>query len=74
MYKSKIIKRICQTIDTGTMGFHDYEKRRESINDFVERVTSHINYLGENSEIINVQYLEDKAIITYKNKTIMEEK
>lgn len=74
MYNSKIIERICRIVDNGTMGFHDYEKLKENIYDFVKRVTDHINYLSEDFEIINVQYFEDKAIITYKNKTVMEEK
>lgn len=66
MFKQKTLTRLSKTIDEGTMGFSDYVTKKESIDDFVQRVIDTINEINEHSTIFNISYPnEDLVIITY---------
>lgn len=65
MIKQIIIKRGSRTFDEGTMGFHDYVKHKEPLEEFLDRVVKYANEVCE--EVINIAYpSEDLAIIVYK--------
>lgn len=69
MFKTVIIYREKREVDTGTMGFHDYETRWEDLIKFVNRVTDMANELNENESVKNIQFFDDKAIILYINNS-----
>lgn len=71
-YKTKMYKRKSSTYDSGTMGFHDYETRYVSIDDFFKKVNEEMDELNtQGAKKISVQYLKDnngnvnEAIVTY---------
>lgn len=72
-YRTKIYKRTSTTVDTGTMGFYDYETRYQTIEEFFDMVNKAMDDLriGGAKKIL-VQYLTEthtqeinRAIITY---------
>jgi len=66
MYRQITLKRKFITIDEGTMGFHDYVERKESIDDFNNRIIDKMNELSEHYTVSNVIYNnDDSAIIIY---------
>lgn len=72
-YKTRMYKRKSTTIDTGTMGFHDYETRYQTIEEFFDMVNKAMDDLRiSDAKEISVQYLTEthtqeinRAIITY---------
>lgn len=72
-FKTKYLERTNYTVDEGTMGFHDYVTKYETLSNFFDRVNHLMQELVlNNKEIIEVQYLQNpstgeinSAIITY---------
>lgn len=72
-YRTKMYKRTSTTVDTGTMGFHDYETRYQPIEEFFDMVNKAMDDLrNSGAKKISVQYLTEthtqeinRAIITY---------
>ena len=66
MIKQKILYRKSKQVDEGTMGFTDLVTKKESISEFVDRVTKEANKIKpENGEfIVSISYPNfDMAII-----------
>lgn len=63
-----IVHRISTMVDEGTMGFSDWTMRKETMGEFVQRVTNTMNQYNT----IYVSYPnEDMAIIQYwKNEDV----
>lgn len=69
MIKQKVIKREFKTVNTGEMGFNDYETIYEDYDHFIDRVTEFIN----NVNFISVSYPDKKtAIVVYDTRSAEE--
>jgi len=72
-FKTEYLERKNYTVDEGTMGFHDYVTKYETLSDFFARVNQlMLELVIKNREIIEIQYLQNPstgeinaAIITY---------
>lgn len=67
---SKVINRESCVIDEGTMGFHDYTTKHESMECFVDRVTMECQkFVDSGFKLIGVSYPDnERAIITCLQK------
>lgn len=66
MIRQETLIRNSKTVDEGTMGFHDYVDKKESMEAFIQRVTDKMNDINGYADVFNVSYPnEDTAIITY---------
>lgn len=61
-----LVKRETYNVDEGIQGFSDWVTKKEDLEVFMKRVTQKANDL--NAKIINICYLDDSAIIVYKEK------
>lgn len=76
MLERKIIKRSSRLVDEGTMGFHDYTTKWESMEDFTERVVNEVNKIKEERRLQyhSLHFCADgngktnMAVIIYNNK------
>lgn len=71
VFKQICIKREFRTSDEGTCGFHDYVRKYEELDDFLDRVSKELNELV--GELKSVQYISggsdneiQYAIIVYE--------
>lgn len=72
-YETRMYKRKSTVVDSGTMGFHDYETKYQSYDEFFEMVNKVMDDLkNRGAKKILVQYLTEthtqevnRAIITY---------
>lgn len=73
-YKTKLLRNKGVTIDCGVNGFHDYDTRYPSEEEFCATVNKEMDELrNEGAKKISVQYFRnsdpvraiDKAVITY---------
>lgn len=76
MLERKIIKRSSRLVDEGTMGFHDYTTKWESMEDFTERVVNEVNKIKEERDLQyhSLHFCADgngktnTAVIIYNNR------
>lgn len=67
MIKTEIITRKSERINTGTMGFNDWETKYENLENFVKRVDDFSNSVHK---VISVNYSDGfkTALVMYKTE------
>ena len=76
MLERKVIKRSSRLVDEGTMGFHDYTTKWESMEEFTERVVNEVNKIEADRKLRyhSLHFCADgngktnAAIIIYNNR------